>query len=121
MGKHDESRQQLAKAMDQFHLEMANEPNSALLWSRLGEAFATMGDLKSASDAFEKAIALEPDNVSYWYSLAWTLELQNNITDAIETVKKAIELASGSEQRETTAELNEYLKRLEQKKSTQQP
>ncbi|MGA2172234.1 MAG: fused MFS/spermidine synthase [Sedimentisphaerales bacterium] len=121
MGKYDESRQQLVKAVDQFHLEMANEPNSALLWCRLGETFATMGDFKSASDSFEKAVALEPDNVSYWYSLARAFELQNNITDAIETVKKAIELTSGSEQKEATAELNTYLKRLEHKKSTQQP
>jgi cytochrome c-type biogenesis protein CcmH/NrfG len=121
MGRQNESRQQLVKAVDQFHLEMANEPNSALLWSRLGETFATMGDFKSASDSFEKAIALEPDNVSYWYSLALTLELQNNITDAIETVKKAIEFTPGSNRREANAELNKYLKRLEQKKSAQQP
>lgn len=121
MGQNEEARKRLVRAVEEFHIELQDEPNSALAWSRLGETLGTLGDFKAASDAFEKAAVLEPENLAHRYSQAQALEFQGRLNEAIEVVKKATDVASRSEQKEVTAEFNEYLKSLEQKKSQAAP
>lgn len=121
MGREEESRKHLAKAIEEFRLELANDPNSALTWSRLGDTFGMIGDLNEASNAFGKAIALEPGNIAHQYSLAQAFEFQDRLTDAIALVQKAIELASISGNSNATADLKEYLSSLERKQAAKAP
>ena len=121
LGGKDDSRRYLAKAIEEFRLELANDPNSALTWSRLGQTFGMIGDLNEASNAFEKAIALEPGNMAHRYSLAQVFESQDRLTDAIAVVQKAIELASISGNSDATADLKEYLSSLERKQAAKAP
>ncbi|MFH1371314.1 MAG: fused MFS/spermidine synthase [Planctomycetota bacterium] len=121
MGQNEEAGKQLNRAVEEFHLELTDDPNSASVWSRLGETLGTLGDLKAAADAFEKAAELEPENLAHRYSLAQALEFQGRLTDAIDVVKKALELASRYNQQDVTAEFNKYLKSLELKKSQAAP
>jgi tetratricopeptide (TPR) repeat protein/MFS family permease len=121
MGQNEESRKNLTKAVEEFRLELKDNPNSALSWSRLGETFGTLGDFSSASDAFAKAADLEPENLSHRYSQAQALEFQGKLDEAIDVVKKAIEAASHTGQQDITAEFNQYLSSLELKKSQLQP
>jgi tetratricopeptide (TPR) repeat protein/MFS family permease len=119
MGQNEESGRQLKKAVEEFRLELDENPNSSETWSRLGDALATTRDFNSASDAFEMAVTLTPDNISNWYNLAKTLEFQGRFSEAIAAAQKAAILASGSNQQQMSAGLNEYLRSLEQKKSKQ--
>jgi tetratricopeptide (TPR) repeat protein/MFS family permease len=121
MGRKEDAKKQLVKAVEEFRLELQDEPNSALVWSRLGDTFGTLGDFKSAAGAFEKAAALEPENMSYRYSQAQAFEFDGRLDEAIDVLKKAIELASRYGQNDSVAALNEYLKSLEQKKSQEGP
>ena len=117
MGREDESRKHLASAIEEFRLDLANEPNSALTWSRLGITLGMIGDLNEATNAFEKAIALEPGNIAHRHNLAQAFEFQDRLTDAIAVVQKAIELAPLSGNSDATADLKEYLSSLERKQA----
>jgi tetratricopeptide (TPR) repeat protein/MFS family permease len=117
MGQNEESGRQLKKAVEEFRLELDENPNSSETWSRLGDALAATGDFNSASDAFTKAVSLAPDNISNWYGLAKTLEFQDRLAEAIDVVKRAINRSSDNEQTKTV--LDEYLVSLEQKSSKQ--
>jgi len=119
VGRHDEARQQLTLAVEEFRLELKENPNSPLIWSRMGDSLATMGDFKAASDAFGKAVVLDPGNIENLYNLAKTLEFQGRFSESIAAAQKAAILASGSNQQQLSAGLNEYLRSLEQKKSQQ--
>jgi tetratricopeptide (TPR) repeat protein len=117
MGRQDDSRKNLDRAIEEFRLELANDPNSALTWSLLGEAFGMIGDPNEAVSAFEKAVALEPGNTVTRNSYAHFLEFQGRLDDAIAMVKTSIELASKSRDAASVEEFTEYLKYLDQKKS----
>jgi predicted membrane-bound spermidine synthase/Flp pilus assembly protein TadD len=120
MGRNEDANQVLNKAVEEFRLELADKPNDALLWSRLGDTFGTMGDFKSATDAFEKVIALDPGNMTDRFSLAKMLEFQGRLSEAVEVTKKALDIASVTGQQKMTSQLNEYLKFLKQKTTQQQ-
>jgi tetratricopeptide (TPR) repeat protein len=117
MGIQDESRKHLAKAVEEFRLDLADDSNSALTWSRLGETFGMIDDLNEAANAFAKAIVLEPGNIDTRNSYAHVLEFQGRLDDAIAMVKTSIELASKSGDTASVEEFTEYLKHLDQKKS----
>jgi tetratricopeptide (TPR) repeat protein len=121
IGQNEASRQQLVRAVEEFNIELQDDPNSALAWSRLGDTLGMLGDFKAAYDAFEKAAVLEPENLAHRYSQAQALEFQGRLDEAIEVVKKATEVASRNGQQEVVAEFNKYLKSLEQKKSQTAP
>jgi tetratricopeptide (TPR) repeat protein len=120
MGKNEDARKQFARAVEEFRLELAENP-SAQTWSQLGDTLGKLGDLKATSDAFEKAVSLEPDNMTYRECLAKALEFQGRLAEAVEAVKKTIEFASSHGQQESAAAFSEYLKSLEQKKSKEVP
>jgi tetratricopeptide (TPR) repeat protein/MFS family permease len=120
MGKTGDANEYLSKAVNEFRLELENKPNDALLWSRMGDALATMGDYKLASVALEKAVMLQPDNLMDRLGLAKMLELQGQLPEAVEVVKKGFDIASATRQQEMTAQFNEYLKFLEQQLAAQQ-
>jgi spermidine synthase len=117
MGRQDDSRKNLAKAIEEFRLELANDSNSAFTWSRLGETFGMIGDFNEAANAFAKAVALEPGNIDTRNSYAHVLEFQGRLDEVIAVVKTSIELASKSGNTASVEEFTAYLKYLYQKKS----
>jgi spermidine synthase/Tfp pilus assembly protein PilF len=121
MGREDESRKHLASALAEFRLELINDPNSALTWSRLGNAFGMIGDLNEGANAFTKAVALEPGNIEILNNYAHILEFQGRLDEAIIVIKKAIEFASTASDTASVAEFNEYLQYLDQKKTQTAP
>ncbi|MGA2093173.1 MAG: fused MFS/spermidine synthase [Sedimentisphaerales bacterium] len=120
MGKNEDANQILAKAVNEFRLELEDKPDDAILWSRMGDALATMGDYKLASVALEKAVMLQPDNLMDRLGLAKMLEFQGRLLEAVDVVKKGIEIASATRQQEMAAQFSEYLKFLEQQIASQQ-
>ena len=120
MGRNDDANQILAKAVNEFRLELEEKPDNALLWSRMGDALAVMGDYKLASVALEKAVLLQPDNLIDRLGLAKMLEFQGRLPEAVDVVKKGIDIASATRQQEMTAQFSDYLKFLEQQIAQQQ-
>jgi tetratricopeptide (TPR) repeat protein len=121
IGRQDDSRKNLAKAVEEFRLELANDPNSVITWLRLGEAFGTIGDLNEAANAFAKAVALEPGNIANWSSYAHALEFQGRLDEAIIVTKESIEFTSRAGDTASVAELNKYLQYLNEKKTGTAP
>jgi spermidine synthase/Tfp pilus assembly protein PilF len=121
MGIEAESRKQFDKAIQEFRLQLSNDPNSALIWSRLGDALGMIDDLNEAGNAFTKAVMLEPSDISARSSLAHIFEFQGRIDDAITVTKQSIELATKAGDTSSAAELKEYLQYLNEKKTQTSP
>jgi tetratricopeptide (TPR) repeat protein len=121
MGKDNLAAEQFQEAVKQFKIEISisEQPKSDLLYSRLGNAYASMGDFNSASEVFSRAVQLDPNNPNYYDNLTKALEFQGKYDEAIEVLKKQIQLMQNYGQPEIVQGLQEYLKSLEYKKSKQ--
>jgi len=120
MNRPREARQQFVKAAEEFRLELAENPNEAPHWTRLGDTLATMGDFKGATEAFMKALTLNPANLLYYDNLVKALQYQGRVTEAIEVLQKGVEFMSRYGQIEAAAKLKQYLNLLEYQKSKQE-
>ena len=115
----EHAKQQYAKAIEQFKIEVAEKPESDKLWTKLGETYAAIGDFKSASDAFAKALRLTPGNMLYYENLAKSLEFQGRFDEAMDTVKNQILFMKRRGQKKAAVQLESYLNSLEYQKSKQ--
>lgn len=120
LGKTEESRKNLAKAVEQFRLEVADTPDSHLPYARLGLTLTMMEDFKGASDAFVQALALNPGNLGYYYNLVNALQRQNRFDEAANVLEDGIEFMSDNNQEKAAIELKQYLHMLMYEKSKHQ-
>jgi tetratricopeptide (TPR) repeat protein len=116
MGKRGQAMEQLARAAGEFRAELAENPDSALLWTRLGDTLATMGEFKAAADAFTKALSLDATNLLYYDNLVQALQYQGKLDEAIEVLKRGVEFTSRHGQTEAAAKLKQYLEMLKEQK-----
>ncbi|MCD4831163.1 MAG: fused MFS/spermidine synthase [Anaerohalosphaeraceae bacterium] len=115
----DKAAKSFKAAIKQFNIEISEQPDSAILYSRLGDAHASMGDLNSASKAFAKALKLEPTNPSHLQNLIKALEFQGKYDEAIKILKEQIKLARYHNKTAVTAKLQQHIEFLKYKKSKQ--
>lgn len=120
MGKEPEAMEQFGKAVEWFRVELQENPDSVIVWSRLGNTLAMMGDLKGASEAFEKALELEPGNSANYTLLAQALEFQGRYDEAIGVLKKQIELLMRQGEEQAAVTVRRHMGDLLHKKSQQQ-
>ena len=116
MKQADQSRRELARAVDWFRIELDENPGSVVTWDRLGETLAITGDFKGASDAFEQALALEPENLAHYQKLAKALELQQRYDEAIDVAKRHIEILAERGEAAAALQLREYVEQMEYRK-----
>lgn len=109
MNKPEQAKEQFVKAAHWFRDELAEMPNEASLWTRLGDALASTGDFKAASEAFEKALALEPENLLHYKNLVNSLRYQGRLNEAIEVLKKGIDFMLKQNRIDAAAQLKKYL------------
>jgi len=121
MNKPQEGREQLNQAVKWFRIELEEDPGAAVVWDRLGDTLATLGDLKGASDAFAKVVALEPANPASYSKLARALEFQRRYDEALDAARKQMQLLRDSGQEEAAAQIRQYVEILEYKKVKQSP
>jgi tetratricopeptide (TPR) repeat protein len=119
MDKLKEAKEQLAKAVEEFQVELEESPNSAVAWEWLGDTSAALGDFKGASDAFGRAAALEPRNSSHYQKLARALEFQRRYDEAVAVVRKHVKLMQEQGRRDLVTQLSQYIELLEYKKVKQ--
>ena len=56
---------------------LAEQPNDAAGWARLGISYANLGRMGDAREAYAKAYALAPDNMEVLVDYAWVLYSEN--------------------------------------------
>ena len=56
---------------------LAEQPNDAAGWARLGVSYANLGRMGNAREAYAKAYALAPDNMDVLVDYAWVLYSEN--------------------------------------------
>ena len=115
LGKPQQSMLEFRKAAEGFRAEVTERPDYHEGWRRLGDTLATMGDFKAAVEAFKKALALDSAEPDYYGSLVRALEYDGRYDEAIEVLKKFIELMKQYKQNQDVAQLQTYLRSLEDK------
>ena len=68
------------------------DPNAALFWARIGEAYDMAGRNDDAINAYKQAITLKPENASYYNNLGNILGRTGKIDDARAAYTKSAEL-----------------------------
>lgn len=120
MDRTQQAEQHLRKATELFRAELAENPDDTLLWTRLGNTLATMGNFEAASEAFRKALALDPKNMLYYDNLVKALEYQGRYDEAIEVIQKQIRLMKQHGDNSGATRLQKDIEFLQFKKSKQE-
>jgi tetratricopeptide (TPR) repeat protein len=115
LNKSQQAAQEFYKAVEGFRIEVTERPDYPEGWRRLGDALATIGDFKAAVEAFRKALDLSPAEPVYYDSLVRALEYDGRYDEAVEVLKKFIELVKQYKQDLYVAQLQAYLRSLENK------
>ncbi len=68
------------------------DPNQAVFWARLGEAYDLAGRNDEAINAYKQAVALKPDSASYYNNLGNVLGRTGKIDEAQAAYQKSAEL-----------------------------
>lgn len=92
LNKQDEANKSLILAIEGFKEEIKNNPNSHLSWSRLGNAYATIGNFNDAANAFKKAFSLRPSNKQYFDDLLKIMEIQEKYDGMIDILKTQVDV-----------------------------
>lgn len=120
MGRADEGRAHLAEAVKWFRVDLAQHPNSVVVWAWLGDTLTIVKDAKGATEAFERALALEPENISHYEKLVELLKAQRRYDEAIDVLRRQIALLKKQGQSNAVLELSQYIELLEYEKAKQQ-
>jgi tetratricopeptide (TPR) repeat protein len=68
------------------------DPNAALVWVKLGEAYDAAGRNEEAANAYQQAINLKPDVAGYYNNLGNVLSRAGKIEEAKAAYAKSVEL-----------------------------
>jgi glycosyltransferase involved in cell wall biosynthesis/Flp pilus assembly protein TadD len=92
LGLNEFQANNVKKAISYWQEASKIDPNSAKIFSILGNAYKILNDLDSSTEHIEKAAQLEPDNFKYLYNLGLVFFEQNKFTEAKEILYKALEI-----------------------------
>lgn len=70
------------EAIEQFERVLAQRPNLAAAWTRLGEAKRECGDTSGAIDAFRRALEIEPANARAQQGIVDALRAMGDVEEA---------------------------------------
>ena len=118
IGKGQEAATYFRQAAEQFRAELKENPDSVMIWSRLGNALAGMDDFDAAIEAFTKALSLEPMNLGHYNNLVSALQYQGRLAEAIVVLQKGVDFMSRYGQAEATVELKNYLNWMREKQKS---
>jgi tetratricopeptide (TPR) repeat protein len=82
--------------------------------------FAVKGNFVEAVPYFQQAVKLEPMILENQFKLIRALEYAGQIEQAIEATKNAVESFSRNDQQQAATTLNNYLERMELKRTEHQ-
>jgi arylsulfatase A-like enzyme len=118
LGENEEAIQQFTKAIELYYAELEGKPHSApLIYTRLGESFASMGNFKAASEAFKQALVLDHSDPANYNNLAASLEYEGRFDEAITVLQKGVEHMLSQGDNESATRLQERIEHLRLKQS----
>jgi len=88
----DQSNQAVAEYLGAQKTLIEKDPNAALVWVKLGEAYDNAGRNDEAANAYQQAITLKPDVAGYYNNLGNVLARAGKIDDAKAAYTKSVEL-----------------------------
>jgi tetratricopeptide (TPR) repeat protein len=88
----DQSNQAVAEYMEAQKTLVEKDPNAALVWVKLGEAYDNAGRNEEAANAYQQAITLKPDVAGYYNNLGNVLARAGKIDEAKAVYTKSVEL-----------------------------
>jgi tetratricopeptide (TPR) repeat protein len=88
----DQSNQAVAEYLEAQKSLIEKDPNAALVWVKLGEAYDNAGRNDEAANAYQQAITLKPDVAGYYNNLGNVLARAGKIDDAKAAYTKSVEL-----------------------------
>ncbi len=119
LNRPDQADEHFNKAIEKYRDELRKDPTAFEVWVRLGNTLITAGNFKKASECFSNAISIDSTILDNHIKLAQSLESQRRYDDAIAALKKAAAYMSNVGDKGAVEKLQEYLERLESKKSNQ--
>lgn len=78
------------QAIIEYKKAIARNPNSPLIYNRLGVAYSELKQYDAALDAYQRAIALSPMTAEPHYNMGLVYLKQGNFPHALEAFKRAI-------------------------------
>jgi tetratricopeptide (TPR) repeat protein len=91
------------------------KPDSAKTAFRLGDTLAKKGDFRQATEYFRQAVEMNPLDMKNHSKLALALVFQERYDEAVEQLRTGIRIMSGNGRKDDAAELQKYLKLIEDK------
>lgn len=88
----DLSNKAVAEYMEGQKSLVEKDPNAALVWVKLGEAYDGAGRNEEAANAYQQAITLKPDVAGYYNNLGNVLARAGKIDEAKTAYTKSVEL-----------------------------
>jgi tetratricopeptide (TPR) repeat protein len=88
----EQSNQAVAEYLEAQKSLIEKDPNAALVWVKLGEAYDNAGRNEEAANAYQQAITLKPDVAGYYNNLGNVLARAGKIDEAKTAYTKSVEL-----------------------------
>jgi tetratricopeptide (TPR) repeat protein len=88
----DLSNKAVAEFQEAQKIAGEKDPNQAVFWARLGEAYDLAGRNDEAINAYKQAVVAKPDNASYYNNLGNVLGRTGKIDEAQAAYQKSAEL-----------------------------
>lgn len=88
----DQSNQAVAEYLEAQKNLVEKDPNAALVWVKLGEAYDNAGRNEEAANAYQQAITLKPEVAGYYNNLGNVLARAGKIDEAKAAYTKSVEL-----------------------------
>jgi tetratricopeptide (TPR) repeat protein len=112
LGDKDQALAYLGRAIEGYREDLAENPDSAKIAARLGNALAALGNFGEAATYFQQAVDLDPYDAKNHSMLAQALVIQKRRDEAIAGLKKAIAFLSRAGNQAAAAELQKYLESI---------
>jgi len=103
------------KAITHLTEALRLKPDSAKTVRRLGDTLAKKGDFRQATEYFRQAVEMNPYDMKNHSKLTLALVFQERYDEAVEQLRTGIRIMSGNGRKDDAAELQKYLKLVEDK------
>jgi len=120
LGRNGEASKHLNQAVQGYQQDLAKEPGSITIISRLGDVHAEKGNFAEATKYFQQAVDMNPFDSENRSKLAQTLVFQERYDEAIEQLHKGIRMMLEQGREDDAAKLQERFQAIEGKSITRE-
>ena len=93
------------EALEQYLLEIAENPDFAIAHTNLAAARVNLGEIAEAQSAIKTALSLDPESPHAFYVLSYIHQAKGGVNSARDAILEAIRLANSAENQHRLAEI----------------